>query len=184
VSQIKVVSRFSVIGCVLLGASVAQAQSAGDSVTLNYGTVESVQTVQKTGSRTGGTLAGGMAGAVIARNHRGLGAIVGGLIGGSIEKHHTQGTLQLYKVKLVNGGTVAIDTEQEDIRIGDCVVVEQGKYANVRRVSDVNCRVSQQPKHHVEAANNCQKAKDELNNADTDDAIEHAVIKVRTLCED
>ena len=34
------------------------------------------------------------------------------------------------------------------------------------------------------AASNCQKAKDELNNAKTDKAIEQAVIKVRTLCED
>jgi hypothetical protein len=54
----------------------------------------------------------------------------------------------------------------------------------VRRVSSINCYRDQQPKHHVEAANNCQKAKDELNNANSNDEIEQAVIKVRTLCED
>jgi len=79
---------------------------------------------------------------------------------------------------------VIIDTEQHDIVLGDCVVVEQGKYANIRRVSSINCAVDQQPEHHKQAAGNCQKAKNELADATTDKAIENAVIKVRTLCED
>ena len=68
--------------------------------------------------------------------------------------------------------------------VGDCVVVEQGQYTNVRRVSSINCHLDQQPDHHVSAADNCQLAKDELNNAKTNDDIEQAVIKVWTLCED
>ncbi len=131
-------------------------------------------------------MVGGLAGAAIADDHRGLGAIAGGLIGGSIQKHHTQGTLQQYTVTLVSGGTVVIDTEQEDMVVGDCVVVEKGEYANIRRVSSINCEpeYKQDPEHHKAAASNCQKAKDELNNAKTDEAVEQAVIKVRTLCED
>ena len=69
-------------------------------------------------------------------------------------------------------------------RCVSCVVVEQGQYTNVRRVSSINCHLTQQPEHHVEAANDCQLAKDELNKAKTDDEIEMAVVKVRTLCED
>ena len=89
-----------------------------------------------------------------------------------------------YTVALKNGGAVVIDTEQRDMVLGDCVVVEQGQYANIRRVSNINCKVDQKPTHHVSAATNCQKAKDELNNAKTQDAVEIAVTKVRTLCED
>ena len=77
-----------------------------------------------------------------------------------------------------------VNSDQNDLIIGDCVVVEQGQYTNVRRVSSINCHLTQQPAHHLEAASNCQAAKDELNSAKTDDAIEQAVIKVRTLCED
>ncbi len=77
-----------------------------------------------------------------------------------------------------------VNSDQSDLIVGDCVVVEQGQYTNVRRVSSTNCHLNQQPDHHVEAANNCQKAKDELNKANTDDEIEQAVIKVRALCED
>ncbi len=45
-------------------------------------------------------------------------------------------------------------------------------------------RVDQKPAHHVQAASNCQLAKDELNQAKTQKAVEIAVTKVRTLCED
>jgi outer membrane lipoprotein SlyB len=161
------------------------AQSAGSSVSLQYGTVKAAGEVQAESKHAGGALIGGLAGAAIADDHRGLGALAGGLIGGGIEGHHTgKKVLQQYTVELKSGGLVVINTEQHDMVVGDCVVVEQGKYANIRRVSDINCRVEQQPEHHQLSADNCQLAKDELNSASTDDAIEHAVIKVRTLCED
>jgi outer membrane lipoprotein SlyB len=161
------------------------AQTAGSSVSLRYGTVKSVETVQAQAKHAKGALAGGLAGAVIAKDHRGLGALAGGLIGAGIEGHHTKkDTLQQYTVAMMNGGAVVINTEQQDIVVGDCVVVEQRQYANIRRVSNINCYRSQQPEHHVSAANNCQKAKDELNEAKSNEEVENAVIKVRTLCED
>lgn len=165
------------------GVSVV-AQEAGQAVTLQYGTVESVSVVHNDGKRAAGTAIGGIAGGVIAHDHRGLGMLAGGLIGGSVEKHHTAKTLNQYSVKLLTGPVTIVNSDQNDLIVGDCVVVESGQYTNVRRVSGVNCYVSQQPQHHVDAAANCQAAKDELNNAKTNDAIEKAVIKVRTLCED
>jgi len=85
---------------------------------------------------------------------------------------------------LKTGATLVVNSDQNDLIVGDCVVVEQGQYTNVRRVSSINCYVDQKPAHHVEAADNCQLAKNELNSAKTDKEIESAVIKVRTLCED
>lgn len=160
------------------------AQEAGQSVTLQYGTVESISVVHNDGKRAAGTAIGGLAGGAIAHDHRGLGMIAGGLIGGAVEKHHTAGTLNQYSVQLLTGPTMVVNSDQNDLIVGDCVVVESGQYTNVRRVSSINCHVDQQPAHHVSAAENCQAAKDELNNGKTNDEIEKAVIKVRTLCED
>ena len=171
-------------GAIIFAGGAVLAQQAGDSVTLQYGTVESMKLVQNSGKRAAGTAVGGLAGAAIAKDHRGLGMLAGGLIGGGIEKHHTAGTLDQYSILLNSGTIMIVNTDQNDLIIGDCVVVEKGQYTNVRRVSSINCHLNQQPAHHVSAASNCQAAKDELNSAKTDDAIEQAVIKVRTLCED
>jgi outer membrane lipoprotein SlyB len=172
------------ISAMVFCTNLVLAQEAGQAVTLQYGTVESVKLVHNDGKRAGGAMIGGIAGAAIAHDHRGLGMIAGGLIGGSVQKHHTEKTLNQYGIKLMTGPIVIVNSDQNDLIVGDCVVVEQGKYTNVRRVSSINCYVDQQPEHHVEAANNCQKAKDELNQAKTNEEIEQAVIKVRTLCED
>lgn len=179
--------RFQAISIVFLALTSTQvfSQSAGSSVSLQYGKVEAVEVVQAKSRHARGALLGGIGGAVLAHDHPGLGAVAGGLIGGSIEGHHTgKQTLQQYTVSLTSGGAIVIDTEQHDIVVGDCVMVEQGQYSNIRRVSGINCQVKQEPNHHVSAAGNCQKAKDELNNAKDNAAVENAVIKVRTLCED
>ena len=185
--QFERILRFGVITVISLLTTSSQvlAQSAGSSMSLQYGTVSAVGEVQAAAKHTRGRLLGGIAGAVIADDHPGLGAIAGGLIGGGIEGHVTSKKVLLrFKVSLNNGDTIVIDTEQRDIVLGDCVVVEQGQYANIRRVSSINCHLDQKPAHHVEAATNCQRAKDELNTAKTQDDVEIAVIKVRTLCED
>jgi outer membrane lipoprotein SlyB len=172
------------VSTMVFAGDVVLAQQAGQSLMLQYATVEGVKTVHDDGRRAGGTMLGGLAGAAIADDHRGLGMLAGGLIGGGIQKHHTAGTLDQYTLRLSTGATLIVNSDQNDLIVGDCVVVEQGQYTNVRRVSSINCHLDQQPDHHVEAANNCQKAKDELNQAKTNEQIEQAVIKVRTLCED
>lgn len=97
----------------------------------------------------------------------------------------SSGTQQQYTVNLVEGGTSIITTEQDDIRSGDCVSIEQGDYANIRRVSSVHCEVKTEiTVHHASAASDCELAKHELAKADTDDEITMASKKVRILCED
>ena len=173
-----------VVSTMVFGGGIALAQQAGQSVMLQYGTIEAIKTVHDDGKRGAGTAVGGLAGGLIAKDHRGLGMLAGGLIGGGIGKHHTAGTLDQYTVSLMTGATLVVNSDQNGLIVGDCVVVEQGQYTNVRRVSSINCHLDQQPDHHVSAANNCQKAKDELNQAKTNEEIEQAVIKVKTLCED
>ena len=156
------------------------------SVTIQYGTVKSVVTVDKDAKHAGGALAGGMIGAMIGpRRHRGLRAVAGAGIGAAVQGSATSGTQQQYNVDLKNGGTTIINTEQNDIRIGDCVSIEQGSYANIRRASSVHCETKTQvPQHHKSISKDCEKAKLELSNAQTDEAVTLAAKKVRILCED
>jgi outer membrane lipoprotein SlyB len=167
---------------------IAPAYADTEAVTINYGTVESVSTVEKDSKHAGGALAGGVVGALIGPSrHRGLRVAAGAAAGAAVQGAATSGTLQLYSVSLVTGGTVQITTEQTDIREGDCVQVEQGDNANIRRTGSVHCEstasTDNPPAHHTLGAENCNAAKQELTDADTDDEVDRAVTKVRTLCD-
>jgi hypothetical protein len=156
------------------------------SVTIQYGTVDHVQTISKQAQHAGGALAGGVIGALVGpRHHRGIRALAGAGIGAAVQGSATSGTQQQYTVSLVNGGTTIINTELNDIRTGDCVSIEQGAYSNIRRVSSVHCETKTQiPQHHISSTSDCEKSKHELANAQTDEATTIAAKKVRILCED
>ena len=170
---------------IILGAVASHAATA---ITINYGVVESSVTTTKESSHAGGALAGGLMGALIGpKRHRGLRVVAGAGIGAAVQGSATGGTVQQYSVKLNSGGQTIISTELEDIRVGDCVSVEQGDNANIRRVSSYHCETKDPTpiaEHHKAAASNCQIAKNELAKAETDEAITNAAKKVRILCED
>ena len=170
---------------VMLGFNISS--QAATAVTINYGVVDSVGSTTKDAQHAGGAVAGGLIGGLIGpRRHRGLRVIAGAGIGAAIQGSATSGVLQQYSVNLVSGGQTIISTEQTDIRTGDCVAVEQGEHANIRRVSSYHCETknTKTAEHHQSAGDNCQQAKNELNKADTDQAITNAAKKVRVLCED
>lgn len=174
------------LASILLLISIPFAHSLAQSVTINYGLVTSVSTVQKDARHAGGAVTGGLIGALIGpRRHRGARIVAGAAVGAAVQGANTSGTLQQYSVKLMNGGTSLVSTEQTDIRTGDCVAVDQGEYTNIRRVGSVYCDGTgpdEPPEHHVAISESCDKAKTELANAETDDAVDLAVKKVRVLC--
>jgi hypothetical protein len=176
-----------ILVCIATMTSVhATAQTA---IMMQYGTVSSVQLVKKDSKHAGGALAGGMMGALIAGpRHRGLKIVGSAAAGAAVQGAVTGGQVQMYTVAMVNGGVVQITSEQQDMRPGDCVVVEQGQHANIRRVGSINCESLNRPKtppeHHTAAAESCEAAKQELVKAESDDEVDRAVKKVRTLCED
>ncbi len=178
----------STMALFLLLAGSAAAESSTQAVTINYGVVTTVTSVEKDAKHAGGALAGGMLGALIGpRRHRGLRVVAGAAAGAAIQGSATSGMMQQYTVALTNGGLAVVTTEQNDIRSGDCVSIEQGQYANIRRVGSINCDGTgsgTSPEHHVTAASSCDQAKTELANAETDDQLEIAMKKIRVLCED
>ena len=163
------------------------AQTSGSAAVVKYGVVKNAETVKKDAKHAGGALTGGLAALAFAGpRHKPLKVAASAAAGAAIQGAVTSGTLQQYLVKLLDGTEIKVSTEQSDLRIGDCVAVEKGKHVNIRRVGNVHCEVDYKPKppaHHQTVANDCQKAKDELANADTDDAVDLAVKKVRVLCE-
>ena len=112
----------------------------GEVITVDYGTVMQVEQVQMDPKYGTGALVGGGLGLAAASRRSGTtqagAAIAGALIGAMIQKSKA-GTADKYTVRLNNGGTIQMVTEHHDIESGDCVSVEQGKHANIRRVSPI-----------------------------------------------
>lgn len=106
---------------------------------------------------------------------------MGQLAGG---KHQAQA----YVIRLADGSDIKVITNKSDAQEGDCVSVEEGKYTNLRPVSDVMCTEGIHHddediwESHVEDAQECDIAKQQLLRAETDEDLERAKSKVQVLC--
>jgi len=169
---------------------------ASKMLSVAYGTITAVNQQEKdtSGGKTGGALVGGLLGLYSGKGKSGSnkalrtlgGAAVGSAAGGTMAR----GSEMVYTVSLVEGGTVRIIMDSGNFHRNDCVAVEQGgASANMRRVSEEFClhnaSVPQQYKaeHHSEA-NECAQAKQQLLDAQTEDAIKAAQMKMNILCQD
>ena len=173
--------------------TTAQAQSSS----VDYGVVARVNQIKldKSGNTTA-TVAGSLAGGAIGygigkgssagkkRRSMAGGAAVGGLIGNRATRGSNTG--YEYTVKLMAGNSVTIITEQGKIDVGDCVTVERGESANIRRVSEVHCQAkhTQASAEHIAEAKECEAAKAAMLAAETTEALNAAVDKARILCEE
>jgi len=175
----------------------AWAQKAGQSVTIQYGTVAAVRQVDlKSGAVPKGAVVGGALGLASAggksSGKKARNAIVGATAGGAIAGS-SQGSQQgmLYEVDIGAGGRIQVVSDQREIRSGDCVAVEQaGDTANVRRVSAGYCDKASAAAVQAVAgearkdAEECAAAKQQLVDATTTQAVELASHKVGLLCND
>ena len=174
------------------------AQRAGDSVTVRTGTVTGMRTVDlNDSSAIGGALVGGAFGAALTRSsksssRRNRNAAIGAILGGAAAGSSTRPG-RLYSVRTNEGTTIQIATEQTEIRIDDCVFVEEARgTANVRRAPATACEPESSEvmadadivEELREEATECAAAKQELLDADSDDAIDRAVRKIELLCYD
>ncbi len=175
-----------------LGAGSVWAQSSD----VSYGEVTQVAPVDVGGgseaATVGGSLLGGVTGYVLGkgsspgkkRRAMAAGAAAGGLIGNRATRGTNKGFQ--YTVRLSDGRSVSIVTEQGRIDVGDCVAVERGESANIRRVSQVHCESGEgKPSgEHLSEAQECEAAKAAMLDAETTQALEQAVRRARLLCEE
>ncbi len=122
------------------------------------------------------------------RKRAAIGAGIGAMAGAAKKKP----TGMKYSVRTADGAIVQIVTDQTQIRLGDCVAVEEsGGKANIRRMSDTACQPESAPilndpaiqEELQEEAAECVAAKEELLAAETDEAIDRAMRKMSILCD-
>ena len=165
----------------------------GEVISVEYGTVMQVEQVQMDPKYGTGALVGGGLGLAAASRRSGTtqagAAIAGALIGAMIQKSQA-GTAEKYTVQLNNRGTIQIVTEHHDIEAGECVSVEQGKHANIRRVSPIMCGSPQahpayEEMHeaNIEESEECLASKQALLAATTEQEADLAYKKMRAFCE-
>ena len=183
-------SSFLVLGCMQTSA-----QRPGDSATITIGIVERAQQVQLDAQAGRGALLGGAAGWAIARNQssarQAVAAAAGAGVGAAARNQRQGGMGMQYTVRTSQGSAVNIVTDQTQVRVGDCVSVEQtGDAANIRRVDDALCQPSspavvEQSTPALQAeADRCEQAKERLFAATTPEEVEVARQVMDIMCND
>ena len=189
-------------GTLALGvaATLCLAGAASAQVRMQYGRITNVQatTVTDTTARNVGTLVGGGIGLATGsgqsgsnRALRGIGGAAAGRGVGSLA-----GRSQAFEYTVLVDGTttVRVVSDQAGKRIGDCVAVEQGQFANIRLVPDSRCAPRAQPAPakaapppappapDVQQATACEQAKEQVLAAKTDEEFGIAERRMRLLC--
>jgi outer membrane lipoprotein SlyB len=178
----------------MLAPTPAEAQKKGQSAKIQHGVVVKAERVDlKDSKTTQGALIGGTIGLVASsgksgktkRRNTALGAVGGGLIGSA---RSTTQMGMMYTVE-ITGGAVKVVTDQTEIHMGDCVVVEEtSQGTNLRRVNPEVCDpaaaevVAELQDEFVEEAEECAMARKELAAAKTDAEFDRALMKVDILC--
>ncbi|MEP5765879.1 MAG: hypothetical protein ABJ308_14885 [Halieaceae bacterium] len=171
-----------------------QAQRTGQSARITVGVVTQAQRVSLKSNTARNSLLGGAAGWALARNQssgRQAAAALGGaaLAGGATSRSQGDNMAMQYTIQSA-GSAVQVITDQTEIRIGDCVTVEEtSNGANVRRADPAMCKASPQVLEKVkgemqEEANECNQAKQRLINAKTKEEVDVARQVVEILCND
>jgi outer membrane lipoprotein SlyB len=183
----------------LTAAGGAWAQSS-----VSYGRITAVNMVTEANTRAqaGGALVGGTLGLVSGSgqsgSNRALRGIAGGVAGQQIGRVASQRQAFEYTILLGGTQTITMVSDQAGKRVGDCVSVEQGQFANIRLVPDARCNPAPAPRpaapaaapaappapaaEDVAAANACEQAKQQVLDATTDDAFNLAERRMRLLC--
>ncbi len=193
----------ALVVCSMLVAIAAPALSqgasrAGASATIRVGEVVGLQQIKlKDNSAKKGALIGGAIGLALGsgknRKSSQKRAVVGtaaGAIAGSAKQNPAG---MQYNVRTGDNTILSVVTDQREIRLGDCVDVEQsGGSANIRRMPYTACQpaskavledpaIKQEMQH--EAAE-CLEAKEQVLAAETETEVNVAVAKMSIFCDD
>ena len=177
----------------------AEAQRAGQSMTVQTGIVVAAQAVNLQSAAGRGAAVGGIVGYATtssrqSSSRRARNTLIGAGTGALLTRA-AEGNLDgmQYTIEVGPGTRITVVTDQTQVRIGDCVNVEQagGGTANVRRVSEALCEAAlsgqvddQLKADMMQEADMCLQAKERMMEADSDEAFEVAMRRVKFLCDD
>jgi outer membrane lipoprotein SlyB len=177
----------------MLSFGIAQAQSR-----VQYGRITAVQptTVTDSTARNVGTVIGGGVGLATGSgqgsSNRALRTAVGATAGRNVGNMATRSQAFEYTVLVGGTRTITIVSDQAGKRVGDCVAIEQGQFANIRLVPDARCAPPPRPAApapaaapepaDVQAATACEQAKQQVPDATIDEDFNLAERRMRLLC--
>jgi outer membrane lipoprotein SlyB len=171
----------------------ATGSTRNEVISVQYGRIENIQQVAMAPNYGAGALIGGALGLLATATHSGASQVAGTVAGaglGALIAKDTAGSGEKFTVRLVNNSTIDIVTENQDIQLGDCVAVEQGQHANLRRVSSVLCTTPPSDPAYpainasaVKESQECQEVQRELLNATTEQATQIAYKKMQVFCQ-
>jgi outer membrane lipoprotein SlyB len=187
----------------VLGAQIAQAQTR-----VQYGRITAVAPTtvdDRTGQNVGRIVGGGVglaSGSGQSSSNRALRTVGGAAAGGRVGNLATRSQAFEYTVLIGGTNTVRIVSDQAGKRVGDCVAIEQGQFANIRLVADSRCSppppartpapapapaatpapAAAPEAADVQAATACEQAKQQVLDASTDEAFSLAERRMRLLC--
>ena len=189
---IAAIATFAVVELTVI-STPAEAQKKGQAASIQHGIVVKSERVDisenkaPAGAAVGGTigLMTGRSSGYKRRRNAAIGAAAGGLLGAA---GSTQQMGMMYTVD-TGSGQVKVVTDQTEIHMGDCVVVEMvSDRANIRRVNDEVCDpaaaevVKELEQEFQEEATECAAARAELAAAKTDAEFDRALMKIDILC--
>ena len=176
----------------LLGACANNSPTIhGQAFYLEYARIDRVNRVAKPSAVPAGVVLGGLTGLFLTRNSsspgkRVVGTAGGAIVGGALADAMNSDTAYEYTLRYRDGRTTRFITEKGFLRTGDCVAVEQGRSANLRRVDGSLCSDNPPPvlvSRVSDSARQCTDAKEQLLAAETEDEVTQASRKVRILCQ-
>lgn len=139
----------------------------------------------------GGAIIGGLLGYWSGEGQSGsnkaLRALAGSSLGSAISRSDHHDSIYRYAVQLENNKVRYVVMDQGSFSMGDCVAIEHGRLANLRRVANVFCEhevPDSYQRSHVRNAKACELAKQEVLNATTEENIKMAALKMQVLCVD
>jgi uncharacterized protein YcfJ len=158
-------------------------------------TTDTSATAQNVGTVVGGTI-GLVSGSGQSGSNRALRTIGGAAAGRGVGNLAGRSQVFEYTVLIDGMRTVRVVSDQAGKRVGDCVAVEQGQFNNIRLVPDARCNLPPAPRPaapaatpapapapaDVEAASACDQAKQQVLDAQTDEAFNLAERRMRLLC--
>ena len=185
----------SVLTTLVLSSASIQAQKSGQSTQIQYGIVVGTSYVKEKSKAPVGALIGGGIGLLLGKGKStgtkiATTAVGAGLGGATASAAQGDRNAREYRVE-TSSGEVVIISDQTEIEIDDCVVVENPGTgnANIRRAAATLCHpesaevVAELNGELHEEAQECVAAKQELLAADSDAGVDRALRKVSILCD-
>lgn len=169
---------------------------------VQYGRITHAVVVTDTSNsaRNVGTVVGGTVGLVSGSgqsgSNRALRTVGGAAAGRGVGNLAGRSQAFEYTVLIDGRTTMRVVSDQAGKRVGDCVAVERGNFDNIRLVPESRCAApaaarpaaapapapAAPPAADVDAATACDQAKQQVLDADTDEAFALAERRMRLLC--